>query len=74
MWPTVAALPQIDELSRREREIAALIARGRSNSEIASELVVSKRTVEKHIANIMSKRGFTRRAQIVRWALENGLK
>jgi predicted ATPase/DNA-binding CsgD family transcriptional regulator len=73
LWPAAAARPQIDDLSRREREIAALIARGRSNSEIAAELVVSKRTVEKHIANIMSKRGFTRRAQIVRWWLEKGL-
>jgi non-specific serine/threonine protein kinase len=72
LWPAAQARPQIDDLSRREREIAALIARGRSNSEIAAELVVSKRTVEKHIANIMSKRGFTRRAQIVRWWLENG--
>jgi non-specific serine/threonine protein kinase len=62
-----------DELTEREREIAALIARGRSNGEIAAELVLSKRTVEKHIANILSKLGLHRRAQIVRWALENGL-
>ena len=41
--------------------------------EIATELVLSKRTVEKHIANILSKLDFTGRAQIVRWAIENGL-
>ena len=64
---------KLDDLTVREREVAALIARGRSNGEIANELVVSKRTIESHIANILSKLGFTNRAQIVRWALENGL-
>jgi DNA-binding NarL/FixJ family response regulator len=61
------------ELTRREREVAALIARGQSNGEIADELVLSKRTVEHHIANIFSKLDFSNRTQIVRWALENGL-
>jgi non-specific serine/threonine protein kinase len=60
-------------LTVREREVAALIAQGKSNGEIADELVLSKRTVETHIANILSKLGFTNRAQIVRWALEIGL-
>ena len=64
---------QPDELTAREREVAALIAQGRSNAEIADKLVVSKRTVEKHIANILSKLGFTARAQIVRWGIESGL-
>jgi non-specific serine/threonine protein kinase len=62
-----------DELTRREREVAALIARGRSNGEIADELVVSKRTVEKHIANILAKLGFANQARIVRWSIEAGL-
>src|SRR5688572_31110853 len=43
-------------LTEREREVAALVAQAKSNGEIASELVLSKRTVEKHIANILSKR------------------
>ncbi len=60
-------------LTMREREIAVLIAQGKSNGEIAGELVVSKRTVESHIASILSKLGFTNRAQIVRWAIETGL-
>ena len=60
-------------LTGREREIATLIARGRSNGEIASELALSKRTVEKHIANILSKLELTSRAQIVRWAIEQDL-
>jgi len=67
---TKAAKPQ-DELTLREREVAALIAQAKSNEEIAEELVLSKRTVEKHIANIRSKLGFSKRAEIVRWALEN---
>lgn len=64
---------QLDELTPREREVAALIAQAKSNGEIAAALVLSKRTVETHIANIRAKLGFKKRAQIVRWALESGL-
>jgi predicted ATPase/DNA-binding NarL/FixJ family response regulator len=64
---------QLDQLSPRERQVAVLIAQGKSNGEIADELVVSKRTVESHIANILSKLWVTNRAQIVRWAIESGL-
>jgi DNA-binding NarL/FixJ family response regulator len=70
---TPASRETSDDLTEREREVAALITRGKSNGEIASELVVSKRTVEKHIANILSKLALTGRAQIVRWAIEHGL-
>lgn len=62
-----------DDLTQREREVAALIARGKSNGEIAGELVLSKRTVEKHISSILSKLALTNRAQIVRWAIDSGL-
>jgi DNA-binding CsgD family transcriptional regulator/tetratricopeptide (TPR) repeat protein len=62
-----------DDLTEREREVAVLIAEGRSNGEIASALIVSKRTVEKHVANILSKLGVASRAQIVRWAIKHGL-
>jgi predicted ATPase/DNA-binding CsgD family transcriptional regulator len=62
-----------NELTGREREIAVLIARGKSNSEIASELVLSKRTVETHASHILSKLGLSSRAQIVRWVLDHGL-
>jgi DNA-binding NarL/FixJ family response regulator len=61
-----------DDLSEREREVVVLIARGLSNGEIAEQLILSKRTVEKHIANILSTLGFANRAQIVRWAIEHG--
>jgi DNA-binding NarL/FixJ family response regulator len=40
---------------------------------MAAELVLSPRTVEKHVANILSKLSFTSRSQIVRWAVEHGL-
>jgi len=60
-------------LTEREREIVTLIAQGKTNGEIASELVLSKRTVEKHVANILSKLELTSRAQIVRWAMEQHL-
>jgi non-specific serine/threonine protein kinase len=70
--PTSPAAPETsDALTVREREVVTLIAQGRSNSEIAETLVLSKRTVEKHIANILAKLGFTNRAEIVRWALDH---
>ena len=62
-----------DDLSEREREVAALIACGKSNGEIAAELVLSKRTVEKHISSILSKLALTNRAQVVRWAIDSVL-
>lgn len=60
-------------LSTREREVAALVAQGRSNREIAACLVVSERTAEAHVSNILGKLGFTTRAQIAVWAVEKGL-
>jgi DNA-binding NarL/FixJ family response regulator len=60
-------------LTAREREVAALIARGRSNRQIADELDLSERTVEGHVANVLSKLGFTVRSQIAAWAVEKGL-
>jgi DNA-binding CsgD family transcriptional regulator len=60
-------------LTTREREVAELIAQGKSNREIAGVLVVSERTVETHISSILSKLGFTSRTQIATWAIEKGL-
>jgi DNA-binding NarL/FixJ family response regulator len=68
-----ASREKSDALTGRERQVAALIGRGKSNGEIAEELVLSKRTVEKHVANILSKLGLTSRTQVVRWAIEHGL-
>lgn len=63
-----------DGLTSREHEVAALIAKGSSNREIAGQLVISPRTVEKHIGNIKSKLGLNNRSQIVRWFMEHGFK
>ena len=61
-------VPAFAGLTRREREVAALLAQGISNRAIADALVVSERTVEKHAENIMSKLGFSSRAQVAVWA------
>jgi non-specific serine/threonine protein kinase len=55
-------------LTRREREVAALIARGLSNRDIAQQLVISQRTAEGHVARIMDKLGVNSRAGIAAWA------
>jgi ATP/maltotriose-dependent transcriptional regulator MalT len=60
-------------LTSREREIAALVAAGKSNAAIASDLVLSSRTVETHVTNILAKLGFASRSQIAAWAAERGL-
>lgn len=60
-------------LTAREREVAALIARGLTNREIADALVISKLTVDKHVGNVLAKLSLTRRAQIAIWAIEHGL-
>lgn len=56
-----------DGLTRREREVAQLIAEGLSNREIAAALVVTERTVEGHVSNILGKLGFHSRTQISAW-------
>jgi DNA-binding CsgD family transcriptional regulator len=57
-------------LTRREREVAALVAAGMSNMEIAEKLFIGERTVETHVSNILSKLGFSNRAQIAAWVVE----
>ncbi|MFN8540515.1 MAG: tetratricopeptide repeat protein [Thermomicrobiales bacterium] len=60
-------------LTTREREVAALIARGSTNREIAAALSVGDRTVETHVSNILAKLNCTTRAQIATWATERRL-
>jgi DNA-binding CsgD family transcriptional regulator len=60
-------------LTRREQQIAALVAQGLSNKQIAANLVVSQRTAESHILNILNKLGFNSRSQIASWATTNDL-
>jgi pimeloyl-ACP methyl ester carboxylesterase/DNA-binding CsgD family transcriptional regulator len=58
-------------LSPREAEVAALVADGKTNREIAAILVLGERTVETHVANILGKLGFSNRAQIARWVTQS---
>jgi len=57
-----------DPLTAREREVAALVARGLSNRQIASELHLSERTIGNHVSKILRKLGFASRAQVAAWA------
>ena len=60
-------------LTRRESEVAALVARGLTNRDIAGQLYISVRTVEVHVDRILSKLGFRTRTQLAAWAHEEGL-
>jgi non-specific serine/threonine protein kinase len=60
-------------LTRREVEVARLVATGRSNREIAAEFVLSERTVESHVQHILTKLGFTSRAEVAAWVVRSGL-
>ena len=60
-------------LTRREREIAAMVATGLTNREIAGQLCLSVRTVEAHVDRILSKLGFRSRTQLAAWMHEEGL-
>ena len=61
-------------LSRREREVAALVARGLTNREIAAELVIAERTAGTHVSNLLGKLGARTRSQIAAWAVERDLR
>jgi DNA-binding NarL/FixJ family response regulator len=62
-----------DPLSDREREVLRLLALGHTNQEIASQLYLSVRTAETHRAHIMQKLRLSSRAELVRYALDQGL-
>jgi DNA-binding NarL/FixJ family response regulator len=62
-----------DPLSDREREVLRLLALGHTNQEIAKALYISVRTAETHRAHIMQKLRLSSRAELVRYALDNGL-
>jgi DNA-binding CsgD family transcriptional regulator/tetratricopeptide (TPR) repeat protein len=61
-------------LTAREREIAVLVADGLANRVIAKRLVLSERTVETHVRNLLSKLGLTNRTQVATWAARAGLR
>jgi DNA-binding NarL/FixJ family response regulator len=65
--------PRLGDLTERETEIVGWVATGRSNQEIAEELVVSPDTVRTHVSRAMVKLGARDRAQLVVFAIESGL-
>jgi non-specific serine/threonine protein kinase len=60
-------------LTPREREVAALIARGYTNRQIAEELVITEGTAASHVVHILNRLGARSRAQVAVWATEQGL-
>jgi DNA-binding CsgD family transcriptional regulator len=65
--PAPTAPPARSQLTAREREVAALVATGLSNKEIAEKLVISERTAEGHVEHILGKLEFRSRSQIASW-------
>jgi DNA-binding NarL/FixJ family response regulator len=57
-------------LSARELEVARLVAQARSNRQIAEQLVLSERTVESHVRNVLTKLGFSTRTEIATWIVQ----
>ena len=62
-----------DELTPREREVVKLIAEAHTSEQIARELVISPRTVERHRENILGKLGMRDRVELTHWAIRHGL-
>jgi DNA-binding NarL/FixJ family response regulator len=65
--------PAADLLTPRESEIVKLIAEGQTSREIASTLVISEKTVERHRANVLEKLGMRDRVELTRYAIRMGL-
>ncbi len=62
-----------DGLTQREVEVLALVAAGKSNADIAEELVISPNTVVRHVSNILAKTGYSNRTEAARYASQHGL-
>ncbi|MFD6065305.1 protein kinase domain-containing protein [Rhodococcus wratislaviensis] len=62
--------PALDQLTKREQQVAELIAEGLTNRAIAARLVISQRTAQGHVEHILTKLGFTSRAQVAAWVVE----
>lgn len=71
--PNLETIPELAELTDREREVLLLVARGRSNLEIAEELFISPHTAKTHVNRVMTKLHAHDRAQLVIIAYETGL-
>jgi DNA-binding NarL/FixJ family response regulator len=62
----------LEPLTDREEEVLAVVARGRTNQEVAAELFISLSTVKTHIASLMVKLPARNRVEIAMWAYQNG--
>jgi DNA-binding NarL/FixJ family response regulator len=71
--PPASFDPELDQLSRREREVLRLIARGYTYKEVARELTISTKTVESHVSAVLRKLQLSTRHQLTRWAAERRL-
>ena len=64
---------QVDVLTARENEVLQLLAKGMSNKEIASVLVITEKTVKAHVSSILSKLNLSDRTQAALYAVKNGI-
>lgn len=71
--PTAARPPDRTPLTAREQEVAALVARGFTNQQIAGELRIASGTARAHLEHILAKLGLHSRAQVAAWAVQRGL-
>jgi DNA-binding NarL/FixJ family response regulator len=65
--------PEVDQLTRRERDVLRLLARGYAYKEIAAELVISVKTVETHVSSVLRKTQSSNRHELSRWASDRRL-
>ena len=77
-WPAGGSvgepLSEAGPLSRREREVATMVASGMTNREIAQRLFIAERTAEGHVERIRNKLGVRSRTEVATWAIEHGLR
>ena len=68
----LTAVHPVDPLTEREEQVLALVARGRTNTEIGTELFVGLSTVKTHVASLLTKLGARNRVEIAMWAYDTG--
>ena len=72
--PKSAELADGGLLSRREREVVAMVAAGMTNKQIADRLFIAERTAEGHVERIRGKLGVRSRTEVATWAVEHGIE